>query len=92
MQRLAIVVTLSWPTKYTLEINFNSILPPTPMPPEVTLLLRFSYKHFLRLSPNLRANISHLLCACYIPANSIAFDLCHITDSENNRHDEGAEH
>ena len=62
------------------------------MPPEVILLLRFVYKHFLRLSPKLRVLSSHLIYVCYIPSNSIVLDLCHIIDSENKRHDEGAEH
>jgi hypothetical protein len=91
-QRLAIAVTLSRPTKYTLKINFNITLPSTPMPPEVTLLFRFSNKHFTLLSPILRVLISYLLYVCYINSNSIVLDLCHITDSENKRHDEGVEH
>ena len=62
------------------------------MPPEETLLLRFSYKHFTLLSPNLHVLISHLLYVCNITSNCIVLDLCHITDSENKRNDEGAEH
>jgi hypothetical protein len=70
------------PPNIYFKINFNIILPPTPKPLEVTFLF-FSYKHLLLLSPILRALLSHLLYACYIPSNSIVLDLCHIADSEN---------